>query len=65
MDNTLCINVISTDVCRMLQTHLHFTLAGAKPRVDLREKYVTCSIDLSHWVLSVEILEHVCEDFKL
>ena len=49
----------------MLQTHLHFTLAGAKPRVDLREKYVTCSIDLSHWVLSVEILEHVCEDFKL
>jgi len=63
--NTVCINVISTDVCRMLQTHLHFTLARVKPRVDLSQTYVACSTDLSHRVLSVEILEQVCEDFKL
>jgi len=48
----------------MLQTNLHLTLAGVKPRADLSEKHVR-RIDLSHWVLSVEILEQVCEDFNL
>jgi hypothetical protein len=48
----------------MLQMLLYFILAGVKPRADLSEKYVT-RIDLRHWVSSVEILEQVCEDFKL
>jgi hypothetical protein len=62
--NTVCIYLSSTDLCRVSQTHLHLTLAGVKQRADLSEKHVT-RIDLSHWVLSVEILEQVCEDYKL
>ena len=48
----------------MLQKHLYFTLAGVKQRADLSERYVT-RIDLSHWVLTADILEQVCEDFSL
>ena len=62
--NRLCKYLSSRDLCRMLQTNLHLTLAGVKPRADLSEKHVR-RIDLSHWVLSVEILEQVCEDFNL